>query len=262
MPETIPQRLPFKQAIEYYRQKVAIPSEQWDELVDAANDWAFAVAGVTRADVLADLQAAVDKAISEGTSMAEFRRDFDQVIQKRGWGAGKSFTPYRVELILSQNLRTAYQAGRYQQMSSPEMTKARPYWQWKHRDSRNPRPAHLALDGKVFSFDDPFWRGGFPPCGWGCRCGVFSLSSRDLDRDGLSVEDSPSERVTLRDRVTGKTQSVPAINGNPVVEPGFNFTPGASRSDERSTILERMLERLPENLRKKAEASIGNSVKG
>jgi SPP1 gp7 family putative phage head morphogenesis protein len=259
MPDRSPQQLPFKQAIEYYRQKVAIPSEQWDEIVDAANDWAFAVAGVTRADVLADLQAAVDKAISAGTSMAEFRRDFDQIVQKRGWGAGKSFTPYRVELILSQNLRTAYQAGRYQQMSTPEMTKARPYWQCKHRDSRHPRPAHLALDGRVFSFDDPFWQGGFFPSGWGCRCTVHALSERDMVREGLKVEDSPTDRITLRDRITGKTQSVPAINGQPVIEPGFNFTPGASRAEERSAILERMLERLPENLRRKAEASIGDT---
>jgi SPP1 gp7 family putative phage head morphogenesis protein len=253
MPE---ERQPFKQAIEAHRAKVPIPASEWDQVVDDANEWAFAVASVTRADVLADIYNAVDRALTEGTGIDQFRKDFNQIVERRGWGAGKSFTPYRVELILSQNLRTAYQAGRYQQMSTPAIAKARPHWQWKHRDSRNPRPAHLALNNRVFSFDDPFWTGGFPPCGWGCRCSVFSVSDRELKAEGLSVEESPTETVTLRDRATGKTTKVPAINGQPIIEPGFNFTPGSK--PDRTATLERMLERLPEDLQRKARGAIGD----
>ncbi len=34
---------------------------------------------------LADFRAAVDKAISQGTTLAEFRKDFDTIVAKYGW---------------------------------------------------------------------------------------------------------------------------------------------------------------------------------
>lgn len=256
MPEVEYERLPFDKAIEYFRDKLQIPSDRWDVIWDEISDYAFAVSTVTRADILNDIYSEILKALEQGTTLQQFKKDFDSIVAKRGWTDGGTFSAYRTELILSQNLRTAYAAGRWAQMNDPDVAKARPYVLYRHGDSRNPRPAHLALNGKVFSLDDPFFKICAPPNGFGCRCRIFSLSDRDLERRGLNVEASPTETVTIRDRITGKTQKVPAINGQPVAEPGFAHAPGSSRKEQRAEILQRTLDRLPLELRKLAEKEI------
>jgi len=90
---------------------------------------------------------------------------------------------------------------------------------------------------------------GYPPCGYGCRCAVYALNQRDVERRGLAVEDAPTEQVTLRDRLTSKEYQVPAINGDPIVEPGFNHAAGSSKAEQRQDILKRSLSRLPVALR-------------
>ncbi len=257
MPEVDPQRLPFEKAIAHFKEKLAIPSDRWDVIWNEIGDYAFAIAGVARADILNDIHSEVLKALEDGTTLQQFKKDFDSVVIKRGWAEGEGFSAWRKELLFSQNLRTAYAAGRYQQMSDPSVTATRKAWVWKHRDSKNPRPAHLALHNKVFSFDDPFWETGFPPCGFGCRCMAYSLSDRDLENRGLKVEESPTETVTIRDKITGQIQKVPAINGQPIAEPGFAHAPGSSRPDQKQEILRRALNRLPPDLRKLVEQDLG-----
>ena len=143
------ERLPFDEAIAFLRDKLALPSEAWDTLSDEAQNFAFSIAGLTRAEILADIQESLVKALEQGTTFQQFRKNFDTIAARRGWNP--QFGAYRTELIFSQNLRTAYAAGRYQQMSDPDVTKTRKWWLYRHRDSRTPRPAHLAMDGKVFS---------------------------------------------------------------------------------------------------------------
>ena len=48
--------------------------------------------------------------------------------------------------------------------------------------------AHRALDGKCFPVDHPFWHTWFPPNGHRCRCGVDSLSTKQVEDRGLVVE--------------------------------------------------------------------------
>lgn len=256
MPEAIPERLPFDRAIAYFREKLQIKSDRWDVIWNEISDYAFSVAGVTKAEILNDIYQEILKALEQGTTLQQFKKDFDSIVAKRGWTEGESYSAWRKELLFAQNLRTAYAVGRYQQMM--EVSEARPYWLYRHGDSRNPRPAHLALNGKVFSFDDPFWKTCYVPNGFGCRCKVLSLSDRDLERRGLKVEKSPTETVTIRDLVTGKTQKVPAINGIPVVDPGFAHAPGSSQKEQRAEILQRTLDRLPSDLRKQVEKDLAN----
>jgi hypothetical protein len=54
-------------------------------------------------------------------------------------------------------------------------------------DSRT-RPGHRALNGKVFRYDDPFWRTHRPPLGWNCRCRIRALNDRDLERRGITPD--------------------------------------------------------------------------
>ncbi|MDE2442099.1 MAG: head morphogenesis protein, partial [Betaproteobacteria bacterium] len=57
---------PFAEQLDFFRAKLNLPTDRWDDIQRAAHDRAFIVAGAGEADLLADLRAAVDKAIAEG----------------------------------------------------------------------------------------------------------------------------------------------------------------------------------------------------
>src|SRR5574343_1844358 len=138
--------LPFAEALKFFRRKLNLPTKKWDDLLGAAHDRAFVVAGAMQADLLADLNAAVEKAIAEGTTLATFRKDFARIVAERGWtgwtGEGtKAGEAWRTRVIYETNRFTSYSAGRYQQMKDPDLIQARPYWRYRHSDaSVIPRP--------------------------------------------------------------------------------------------------------------------------
>lgn len=164
-----PGRLPFAEALAFFKDKLSLPTQKWDDLLGSAHDRAFVVAGVMLADLLADLRAAVNQAITDGQTLDSFRQDFSKIIVDRGWlqDKTKGYLAWRSRVIYETNLFTSYAAGRYQQLK--EVADARPYWRYRHSDaSVVPRPAHLAWDGTILRHDDSWWSGHYPPGGWGC----------------------------------------------------------------------------------------------
>lgn len=215
--------LPPAEAIAFFRQKLRIPTARWLDLWQAEHDRGFMVAGAMRDDMLVDFQNAIEQAIAEGTTIEEFRDTFDEVVERTGW-AYKGGRDWRTRIIFETNLRTSYAAGRSAQMRDPEVLAERPYWEYRHGDSLNPRPEHLAWDGLILPADDPWWDTHYPPNGWGCKCGVFSLSKDDLTREGLQVGRAPDMgHYSWQDPATGKTEQVPAG-----IDPGWAYHPGKS----------------------------------
>ncbi|GAB4442534.1 MAG: hypothetical protein OHK0040_13580 [bacterium] len=112
----------------------------------------------------------------------------------------------------------------------------RPYWQYVAVLDSKTRPAHRALHGKIFRYDDPFWNTHYPPLGFNCRCRVRALSQSDIDKKGLSV-DSAEGRITWEDvlvsKKTGEYQSVavyrdPATGMKIPTDVGWSYNPGQS----------------------------------
>jgi SPP1 gp7 family putative phage head morphogenesis protein len=256
MAKTIdPFKLKFKEAIAYFKGKIPLPSQSWDDLAQEAQDFAFTIAGVTKAELLNDIYSLILKALERGDSFEEFEKNFEAAIDRAGWNPANKY--WRTALIFNQNLRSAYQAGRYKQQSDPEMLKLRPYWMWRHRDSRVPRKHHLALDDKIFPADSEFWQTCYPPSGYGCRCTVLAISQKEIEREGLTISTATTEFVRIRDKVTGKILGVPAINGKPIAEPGFTTAPGASRKEDRNVILEQAIARMPKQLQNQIQDELG-----
>lgn len=213
--------LSFKEQIEFFRQKDLVPTERWTDLWKAQHDRGFMVAGAAKRELLENFQAAIGKAISEGTTLAEFRKDFDGIVARHGWSY-KGGRGWRTRVIYETNLRTSYQAGRLAQMR--RVADRRPYWRYVHSDSvTHPRPLHVSWDGTVLRHDDPWWETHSPPNGWGCKCRVFSLGERDLERLGKDGPDTAPDDGTREwtDRATGEVHRVP--NG---IDPGWDYPPG------------------------------------
>jgi Phage Mu protein F like protein len=219
-------QLPFQQAIDYFAEKTNLDTDSWIEGQGIVQQAAFTVAAAKGA-LLQDIRTATAKAINQGISIAEFAKEFGKIADRysANWEL-KGDRAWRGQLIYEQNLRQAYAAGRYAQMTDPETLRRRPYWQWRHGDSRNPRPVHLALDGKVFPADSLPWH---VPLGFGCKCQIFSLSQRDIDRENLTVETLvPGQDINYTDPKTGQTRPIK-------LEPdkGFDWKPDRNLTPQR-----------------------------
>lgn len=223
------QSLPFDEAIKFFRQKVRIPTERWNDLWQGMHARGFMIAGAQKDELLADFQHSLDAAIAKGESLEQFRRRFDGVVAKHGWDYNGSRN-WRSQVIYETNIRTSYMAGRYRQMTDPDVLKANPYWLYKHGDSRVPRPLHLSWDGLVLRADDPWWQTHWPPKGWGCKCKVFSLSGRDLKSLGKSAPDQAPDDGTYKwaDKITGEVHTIPKG-----VDPGFAYNVGEAAYGRR-----------------------------
>lgn len=182
--------LPFDEQIEFFRQKVRLPSQSYQDLTAKNHDKAFVVAGAMKADLLNDLHKAVLSAIENGDSLGQFSKNFDSIAKKYGWTAGEG-NAWRAKIVYQTNLRTSHSAGRYHQMTDPDVLKARPYWQYRHITADNPRLHHKRLNNMVLRADDAWWTVNYPPNGWGCKCYARTLSQADMDRMGLTVSQTP-----------------------------------------------------------------------
>lgn len=147
----------------------------------------FSVAGVARADLIAAIKDELTRAMAEGVSSKDFRLALDDLFARNGLDPLAS---HHIDTIYRTNMQTAFQAGRYQQLSKPHILKARPYWKYVAIRDGVTRPAHREMHGKIFHHTNPIWRVWYPPNGFNCRCQVVSLSQREVDRDGLYVDES------------------------------------------------------------------------
>lgn len=219
--------LPFQEAIDYLRQKTDMPTKHWTAVMDEAHARSFMVAGAANKAIVGDFREAVDKAISKGTGLHEFRKDFDTIVKKHGW-SHTGTANWRAKIIYQTNMSNAFAAGRYAQMTDPDVLKAFPYWQYQHMNCPHPRMQHLAWSGMVLRADDPFWATCYPPNGWNCHCVVLTVSERGLVRMGKSGPDkSPDLKwQTYVDRKTGVVTKYPYG-----VDPGFAYNPGKAWKD-------------------------------
>lgn len=238
--------LPFEEQLAFFRQKLSLPTATYDDIIGAAHDRAFVVAGAMKADLLADLRGAVDKAMSEGKSLQWFRKEFDAIVERRGWsgwtGEGsKAGTAWRTRTIFSTNLKAAHAAGRYAQLTQPEMMQARPFWRYVHRSTENPRHHHRAWGGMVLAADDPWWEIHYPPNGWGCNCLVEAINARELASLGKDELDTAPDSPLVEhvNRATGEVFKVPLG-----VQPGWDYAPGAATKASALAAQANKLERL------------------
>lgn len=227
MADIAPTPVNFDEAIRYFRQKVNLPTQTWDELWQGMHARAFTVAGATKDGMLTDFRAAIDDAIANGTTISDFRKSFDGIVSRYGWDyvGGRD---WRSRVIFDTNLRMAHAAGRWDQI---QRTKdARPFLRYIHTDGEHfPRPQHVAWAGTTLPADDPWWSTHYPPNGWGCKCYVVQLSQRDLDRNGWDVTGAPpTNMVSWTNPRTGAETMIPEG-----IDPGWGYNVGEAASGTR-----------------------------
>lgn len=217
--------LPFAEAIDHFRRKVSVPSRAWTDLREGAHARSFTVAGATTLELVEDFRASVDRAISEGRTLADFRKDFDRVVATHGWSY-KGTRGWRSAVIYNTNLRMARAAGVWAQIEANAAT--RPWVRYSAILDGRTRPQHRDWNGIILRWDDPWWQTHAPPNGWNCRCHLESLSDADLKRFGWTPTTNPpaieweTRTVTLAD---GSKEQWDTPKG---IDTGFGYAVGPS----------------------------------
>lgn len=201
------------EAKRYLSGKAIVETEDWDDLKWGEHAHAFTVAHSRNAGVLDDIFGLLNRALAEGESFTTFRDGLRDMMEMKGWYGRQDKGPddedyiaWRTRLIFHTNMRTAYSAGHYRQ--ELRIADLRPIWEYVSQlvgDSR--RPEHVALHGKAFRYDDPFWDKNYPPNGWGCECEVLSKSEAEAEREGLEILSSDKD---------GNPPTVTGDDGSPV----------------------------------------------
>lgn len=179
----------------FWQSRASMTREEAQKLTGGAKARAFYVSGLAERDMVEAVRTAMGEALANGETLAGFKGRIGAVMVNAGW-QGR-----RVENIFRTNMQTAYAAGRYAKMQA--VKGERPFWQYYTIEDRRTRPSHAVLHSLIYPADHEFWGRNYPPNGFGCRCGVRTLSAAQVEAQGLTVQkDMPTDSVWT-DPVTG-----------------------------------------------------------
>lgn len=201
-------------AIEFWKQRAKLTDEEAKALGEGVKHRAFYVTGLAKQDLVQLVSDGIEEALKNGETLADFKARIAAAIQAQGWH------DYRVENIFRTNMQTAYSAGRYKKMQAVKAS--RPYWQYIAVMDKRVRPSHAILHEKVYPADHEFWATNYPPNGFRCRCGVRTLSARQVEKQGLTVETEMPRADMWTDPRTGYEYFVHF----PGADKGFRNNPG------------------------------------
>ena len=154
--------------------------------------------------------------VAKGLTIEQFKTALKKECKTNGWYGGREaptikegdseegkkekqekYLNWRLEIIAKTNMRTAYMAGKYQEMMRG--AKLRPVWVYEAVMDGSTRAKHKALNNQAFWYDHPFWDTYFPPNDWGCRCSVISLTESAARDKKLDIKKSDQE-VSVPDK--------------------------------------------------------------
>jgi SPP1 gp7 family putative phage head morphogenesis protein len=178
----------FEEAIAWFRNLVPLTDAEFAALSDASKRRAFKVAGVSQFDLIMEVWNALDSAIEKGTSWEQFQKATKEKLES-AWGKSNKYTAWRVENIYRTNVQSAYGAGRYKQLTDPDVLMLRPFWLLDAvLDSRTSAICN-ALTGTTLPAEDSFWGSHVPPLHFGgCRTVIRALTRGQANTRGITTK--------------------------------------------------------------------------
>jgi hypothetical protein len=232
--------LPPREAVEFFKAKGLTTSFAWQDVWQEEHARAFTVAKAMSRDILVDIREGLERALEEGKTFEDFRSSVRPLLEAKGWWGRKPMTDpmtgetrpvqlgsnRRLRTIFDTNLRSAYQAGRWERVQASKA--ALPYLMYHHTPQAHPRLEHRAWDRTILPVDHPWWRTHYTPNGWRCKCWTSQLSKAAMERRGLKVTDKPI-RFPPKVYTNPRTGEVTVVEGG--IDPGFNFNIGQAYLD-------------------------------
>ncbi len=242
--------LPFREAIAAFRRRSGnlVNTDGWPEIWQDEHSAQFTVARSIGYDITGDIAGALDKALSEGTTIADFSKQLVPLLKSKGWwgrverpdGTNVQLGSYRrLTTIFNVNMRVSYAAGRWAQIQRTK--EDLPYLMYSAVLDSRTRPAHRAWHGTILPVDHPWWRDHYPPCGWNCRCSVIQLTAAAARRRGITETPPSGPPKRWFNPSTGQTIEVPYG-----IDPGWAHNVGMAA--ERVSFFEQSAQQMAEKL--------------
>ena len=241
-------------AMAYLQQKGVTVSWDWQDMLDDAHATAHTVAKTAGMDVADDIYRAINKALANGQTLAQFEAELTPVLQSKGWWGKKEVanpdtgemqtvqlgSPHRLKTIYLTNTQSAYMAGRYVEMMDSLDT--HPYWEYVAVNDNRTRDTHRLMHGRVYEATDPIWNTMYPPLDYRCRCRVKPLSESRGERRVLPRAELETQTVDIgRNDFTGEERHAQRtgvrIGGKFVApSPGFNSNQGQAMLSRMASV--------------------------
>lgn len=252
----------------YFGAKRSVPSFDWRDIAPEEHAFSWTVAKSAGFDVLDDIRAAVDDAITNRVPFDQFRERLTPILQAKGWWGRKISvdlqtgdpmvvqlgSPRRLRTIYWANMRTAHAAGEWERT---QRNKAfLPFLIYTLSQAERKRVEHVGWVGTVLPVDHPWWNTHYPPNGWLCKCGVRQISRGEAVRNGYdpNAEAPPVDMRRWLNKRTGEWTNVP--NG---IDPGWDNNSGRARGTNVARFLFDQVDAMPMHRQAAAIADIAGS---
>lgn len=210
----------FREAVDYHRTRSRVSSQEFYAMSADAQLRAFTISGGLREAAIGEAHALLTRALEENMTRDDFTALLGDLLARQD---GVLLSPQRIELIWQNAYAMATSAGRYRQLSDPELVRLRPLRQYP-REPRDEQTTPLcrALGGLVWRAGDPIERRIWPPNHHGERhLDILSLSEAEARELGLEVYESEGDSGDL------------VIDGQQILPmQGFDFPPHLLGADD------------------------------
>ena len=213
----------FEEASKWFRGRVAVTKSEWDAMTRKARLQSFTIAGTQQLKVVQTVLDSLQKAIDKGTPIDKWRRELKKEL-------GKAFVTRNatnLDTAFINANQTAYNVGRYYQLSDPAVTAVMPWWLFDAVLDDRTSEICLECAGTIARFDDPWWLTHWCPLHHRCRSTVRALTASMAKRRG-STDEKP------RPNISDDFGLAPPLRAGQVWEPArSNYDATAFREYER-----------------------------
>ena len=201
------QPLPPEEAIKFFRGLVPMTPDEVLALAEEAGAKAFTIGKVESQRLIDAVHQEITRSLEQGTTFAEFKKAVNGIFERRGV---TPLNPYHLETVFTNNVSTAYSAGRYMQKADPTIQGFFPLWVYQTMDDGDVRPSHEAMHGHTAPPDDAIWQTWYAPNGHRCRCWVDAINKFEV-----------AERRLQASKVAPAVQPDKGFAGNPAAKGPF-----------------------------------------
>lgn len=179
----------FDEAVDWFRSRVPYTTAQLDGIEDKARARAFWITADLELDTLQTIHSEIGDSIEKGTPFEEFKKSLRKKLDNKVGIGG-----FHLETVFRNWVQTAYNTGRWYQLTDPELALLRPFLMFDAvLDSRTTERCK-ACDGAIKPVGDPWWLNRVPPLHHRCRSCLRSLRRKEAERRGITLDD-PDEKT-------------------------------------------------------------------
>lgn len=204
----------FDEAVDWFRARVPMTEDEFADLTAEARHKAFTVADLTNLEAVRTVHEEIAGALEHGRGLDDFKRRVKEKLGKL------SPDGYHLETVLRNNTQTAYNTGRYYQLTDPSVVALRPYWEYDSVLDTRTTQICIDRDGVILPQSDPFWITNYPPLHHRCRASIRALRTSEVERRGGQTTDIPG---TVADEGFGKA---PPYRSDPPAPDVSRYEPG------------------------------------